>query len=163
MTLPFRSFQKTHPLCQVHPSLIWLKKISSIVLRMETEEEKFCVIQSWLLAMQVKRLAVLKSVRKSTSDKAAQWSDLGPKSKGFPDNQRSWQISNITMPFRFSLRNCLLYLKTWNNSGHLTLCPPEILIWNTHAADTEGGEGSKRVHLGHLGHRWPGWWSSGVL
>ena len=72
----------------------------------------------------------------------------------------SWQISNIMLPFRFSLKNCLFYLKPWKTSGHLTLCPPVILIWNTVAVDTEVGEGSKRVHLGH---RWPGWWWSGVL
>ena len=40
---------------------------------METEEEKCGVIQSWLLKLQVEWLIVLKSVRKSTSDKVAQW------------------------------------------------------------------------------------------
>ena len=72
MTLSFGSFPKVHPFCQVRPSLIWWKKTSSIFLLMETEEEKCGVIQSWLLKLQVEWLIVLKSVRKSTSDKVAQ-------------------------------------------------------------------------------------------
>ena len=134
---------------------------------------KCCVIQSWPLTLQVKMLIVFKSVRKSTSDKAAQWSDLGPKTKDFRKINvlDKYQILCCHLDFLWKTVYFILNLgklvgtwhcvRRWYSSetqSPLTLRSERALKGYTWGTDGQAGDGveysSKGFVMGSLGPCW---------